>query len=80
MRAENSSRQSTSHKRKTENEDVCIVVDSRTCRLTRTCIKACPHGAISVNDRSASIDLRKCGRDGICIAACPHGAIRVVGW
>jgi len=60
---------------KGEDENVRIVVDPGKCRLSRECMKVCPHDAIFVKDGSAVIDQEKCDRDGICITACPNGAI-----
>jgi heterodisulfide reductase subunit A-like polyferredoxin len=61
--------------RKNEGENLRILVDADACRLSRECMKVCPHDAIYVKGGSAVIDQEKCDQDGICIAACPNGAI-----
>ncbi len=45
------------------------------------CVKACPHGAISMGDdinNRPEIDLEKCIGCGLCIAKCPGLAIFVI--
>jgi len=52
-----------------------IVIDERLCKGTGRCVKACPAGAITLQNGQAVIDHDKCDLDGICIPACPHDAI-----
>jgi heterodisulfide reductase subunit A-like polyferredoxin len=75
VKAGRGQRKRPANNRKTETENVRILVDTRKCRLSRECMKVCPHDAIYVKEGSAVIEQEKCDRDGICIAACPHGAI-----
>lgn len=60
---------------RSEGKNLRILVDADACRLSRECMKVCPHDAIYVKGDSAVIDQEKCDQDGICIAACPNGAI-----
>lgn len=52
-----------------------IVVDKELWTGSGLCVRACPVGAISLQDGMAVIDHEQCDLDGICIPACPHGAI-----
>ena len=52
-----------------------IIVDSSRCRGSGECLKACPHGAITLEDGLAVIDHSLCDLDGLCLPACPHEAI-----
>lgn len=52
-----------------------IVVNKELCSGSGLCVKACPAGAITLQDGVAVIDHEKCDLDGICIPACPHDAI-----
>lgn len=54
-----------------------IIVDKSLCNGAGQCVKACPAGAISLQDGKAVIDHEKCDLDGICIPACPHNAISI---
>ncbi len=59
--------------------DDAAVVDSDKCVLCLTCVRICPHGAVSVDDekKSAHVSLITCQRCGICAAECPVGAIQL---
>lgn len=50
------------------------VVDPGKCTICLTCIRLCPHGAMSFQKR-AEADPASCKRCGICAAECPMGAI-----
>lgn len=52
-----------------------IVVAKKRCTGSGQCVKACPVGAISLQEGVAVIDHEKCDLDGICIPACPNDAI-----
>jgi len=55
------------------------VVDADKCVLCLTCMRMCPHGAVSidVDNKTASISAIGCQRCGICAAQCPAGAIQL---
>lgn len=50
------------------------IIDPATCTICLTCVRLCPHGAISFRDR-AYADPISCVRCGICAAECPMNAI-----
>lgn len=50
------------------------LVDQGKCTICLTCIRLCPHGAMSFRKR-AEADAASCKRCGICAAECPMGAI-----
>jgi len=55
------------------------VVDADKCVLCLTCLRICPHAAVSIDpdNKSASISLLTCKRCGICAAQCPAAAIEL---
>jgi heterodisulfide reductase subunit A-like polyferredoxin/coenzyme F420-reducing hydrogenase delta subunit len=59
--------------------DDAAVVDSEKCVLCLTCMRICPHGAVSIDEgkKSARVSLITCQRCGICAAECPVGAIQL---
>ena len=62
-----------------------VWIDPAKCRFCLTCIRACPHSAISeaVADhqtRVARITDLACGACGVCVAVCPAKAIKFKGW
>jgi len=56
------------------SEDRNKVLDDK-CVGCRLCVKACPFGAIVVENRLARIDLAKCTLCGACVEACKFEAI-----
>jgi len=56
------------------SEDRIKVLDDK-CVGCRLCVKACPFGAIVVENRLARIDLAKCTLCGACVEACKFEAI-----
>ena len=48
------------------------------CIACKKCEKACPHGAVTVQNNLAEIDYGKCTGCGACASACPTGAIQKV--
>ena len=48
------------------------------CIACKKCEKACPHGAVTVQNNLAGIDYDKCTGCGACAEACPTGAIHKV--
>jgi len=62
--------------------DDVATVDADKCVLCLTCLRVCPHGAITVdNDKNAAypspISCRRCG---VCVAECPVKAITLPGF
>lgn len=55
--------------------DVPIRVLNDKCVGCTLCVKACPFGAITVDNKLASIDLNKCTVCGACVQACRFDAI-----
>lgn len=55
------------------------VVDSDKCVLCLTCLRICPHAAVSIDtdNKTAAISLLTCQRCGICAAQCPAEAIEL---
>ncbi len=49
------------------------------CARCRTCIDACPHGAISDTGAAIVTDASRCEVCGTCVAACPNGAREIAG-
>lgn len=43
-----------------------------------TCVKACPFGAISVQQGVAVVDYTKCRGCGVCVSACPKKIIQLI--
>jgi len=58
------------------------VVDSGKCVLCLTCLRICPHGAISIDDEknAAAVSVLSCRRCGICVSECPAKAITMPGY
>lgn len=52
------------------------VVDPAKCTICLTCVRLCPHGAMSFHKR-AEADTASCMRCGICAVECPMGAITI---
>ena len=52
------------------------IVDQAKCTICLTCVRLCPHGAMSFRKR-AEADPLSCARCGICAAECPMDAIEL---
>ena len=55
------------------------VVDADKCVLCLTCLRICPHAAVSIDteNEAAVMSTAACRRCGICAARCPAGAIQL---
>jgi heterodisulfide reductase subunit A-like polyferredoxin/coenzyme F420-reducing hydrogenase delta subunit len=62
--------------------DDAAAVDSGKCVLCLTCLRLCPHGAISidVDENAARVSNVSCQRCGICASECPAKAIAMPGY
>ena len=60
-------------------DDDAAVVDVDKCVACLTCVRLCPHGAVSFDAEAnaASISAVGCKRCGVCAAACPAVAIQL---
>ena len=58
-----------------ENEPIVVIEDK--CVGCRLCIKACPFGAITMQDKLAVIELTKCTFCGACVEVCKFNAIEM---
>lgn len=47
------------------------------CKACGSCVKYCPNGAISMNEKKAEIDVEKCLMCGYCVPHCPQFALRL---
>ena len=56
-----------------ENDPIVVIEDK--CVGCKLCIKACPFGAITMQDKLAVIDLPKCTLCGACVEVCKFKAI-----
>jgi heterodisulfide reductase subunit A-like polyferredoxin/coenzyme F420-reducing hydrogenase delta subunit len=65
--------------RQIEVLDDAAVVDSDKCVLCLTCMRICPHDAVSIDidNKAASVSSVVCQRCGICAAQCPADAIEL---
>lgn len=59
--------------------DDAAIVDADKCVLCLTCMRICPHGAVSIDieNKTTSVSAVTCQRCGICAAQCPAGAIQL---
>lgn len=62
--------------------DDAAQVDAAKCVLCLTCVRICPHGAVSVDEekKAAGISPVSCRRCGVCAAECPANAIALPGY
>jgi heterodisulfide reductase subunit A-like polyferredoxin/coenzyme F420-reducing hydrogenase delta subunit len=65
--------------RQIEVLDDAAVVDGDKCVLCLTCMRICPHGAVSIDidNKAASVSSLVCQCCGICAAQCPADAIEL---
>ncbi|MDO9542059.1 MAG: hydrogenase iron-sulfur subunit [Kiritimatiellia bacterium] len=62
--------------------DDAAKVDTAKCVLCLTCVRICPHGAVSVDEEKKAADVSpvSCRRCGTCAAECPAYAITLPGY
>ena len=62
--------------------DDVATVDAEKCVLCLTCVRVCPHGAISIDyeESAAAPSAVSCRRCGICASECPAKAITLPGY
>jgi ferredoxin len=53
------------------------VVDQEKCNSSKSCVDACPNGAITVPTDKAVVNKDECIDCNACVDACPSGAIRM---
>lgn len=58
------------------SQELIIIIEEK-CSGCKLCIKACPFGAIVIEDKVAKIDLTKCNLCGACVDACKFDAIEI---
>jgi len=70
-----------------KNEEIEVpldaaAVDAEKCVLCLTCLRSCPHGAISIDKENEAVKISQisCRRCGICVVQCPAGAIELPGY
>lgn len=63
-------------------DHIAAVVQSEECVLCLTCIRSCPHVAISISaeDDAAKVHREACRGCGICAGECPADAIQLEGY
>ncbi|WP_287155444.1 glycyl-radical enzyme activating protein [Candidatus Solincola tengchongensis] len=49
------------------------------CIGARDCLRACPHGALTLTPEGMVIDRERCDACGLCEEACPAAALEVIG-
>ena len=59
-----------------------VAVDPDKCVLCLTCLRICPHGAISIDteNKVASVSSVACNQCGLCASECPATAIQLTGY
>ncbi len=59
------------------SESSAIIILNEKCVGCTLCVKVCPFGAVSMEDKKAVIDLNKCNLCGACVEACKFDAILI---
>lgn len=55
-------------------------INSDLCSSCEMCVKACPHGAISIGEESAFVDQAFCQGCGLCVSTCPSRAVQLTNF
>jgi len=63
------------------DEGGAVSVDADKCAMCLTCVRVCPHGAMTTDpDKRAAVAISYlCRRCGVCVGECPAGAISLPG-
>ena len=56
-----------------------LMIHHNRCRKCKSCIKACPKGALSFRDGSVQVDSSRCDLCGACRESCPDRVISIRG-
>lgn len=61
----------------TSSSRFVIKLDEEKCNLQKSCVKACPVGALSIENQMLITNKDVCIGCGLCVPACPEGALHL---
>jgi pyruvate formate lyase activating enzyme len=67
------------HNPESQGRDVFVHYDASRCIGCRSCVRACPSGALTQGERGIEKDDDLCNDRGACVVACPSEARRFIG-